>query len=83
MTDHVLEQLVHELRSAIESSTTLEGDERARLEELARRLDAHVEEEHDGIVDHISDSVGYFETDHPQLVQTLNRIAQTLNAAGL
>ena len=83
VTDHVLEQLVHELRETIEQSTSLAGEERAQLETLARRLDEHVEEEHDGLIDHISDSVGQFETDHPALTQTLNRIANALNAAGL
>ena len=83
VTDHVLEQLIRDLRDTIAASETLGGEERERLEALARRLDDHVDDENDGIVDHISDSVGQFETDHPALVQTLNRIAQTLNAAGI
>ena len=83
VTDHVLEHLINELREAIAESTSLAGEEREHLEALAKQLDDHVEEEHDTIVDHIGDSVGRFETDHPALVQTLNRIAQTLNAAGL
>ena len=35
------------------------------------------------LIENIADSVGLFETDHPALVQTLNRIAQTLNASGI
>lgn len=83
VTDHVLEHLINELREAISESDTLAGEEREHLEALAQRLDEHVDDENDTIVDHIGDSVGRFETDHPALVQTLNRIAQTLNAAGI
>jgi Domain of unknown function (DUF4404) len=87
MTDHALDDLVNELRAAIESSDTLAGEERDRLEALAQRIDEELDErvdtERQGLVEQIGESVGHFETDHPALVKTLNRIAQTLNAAGI
>ena len=83
VTDHVLDNLVHELRSTIDDSDTLTDADRDRLDALTRRIEGHADEEHEGIVAHIGDAVGRFETDHPSLVQTLNRIAQTLNAAGI
>lgn len=82
MTDNVLENLVRDLRSMIESSASLADDERANLRELAQRIEQQVEDEH-GLIENLADSVGQFETDHPALVQTINRIAQTLNAAGI
>ena len=82
MTDNVLENLVRDLRSMIESSASLADDERANLSELAQRIEQQVEDEH-GLIENLADSVGQFETDHPALVQTINRIAQTLNAAGI
>ena len=78
----MLENLVRELRSTIENSESLAGEERSNLEALARRIEQQVDDEH-GLIENITDSVGQFETDHPALVQTLNRIAQTLNAAGI
>ena len=83
MTDHSLEQLVDELRAAIEESGTLAGEEREKLQALAHRIEQRVDDEQLGLVEQIGESVGHFETDHPALVQTLNRIAQTLNAAGI
>jgi hypothetical protein len=83
MPDHELEHLVNELRRAIEDSEALAGEDREKLEALAQQIDERVDAEHHGIVDKIGESVGLFETDHPALVQTLNRIAQTLSAAGI
>ncbi len=68
---------------AIEDRETLAGEDRKRLEALAQQIDERVDAEHQGIIDKIGESVGLFETDHPTLVQTLNRIAQTLGAAGI
>ena len=82
VTDNDLENLVRELRSTIEGSASLAGDERTKLEDLAQRIEQQVDDEH-GLIENIADSVGLFETDHPALVQTLNRIAQTLNASGI
>lgn len=83
MTDETLVQLLNELRTTIERSETMPDEERERLENLADRIENRVDSEQEGIIDHIGDSVGLFETDHPDLVRTLNRIAQTLNAAGI
>jgi len=83
MTDNELEHLVNELRTAIEDSTALADEEREKLEALARLIDERVDDERHGIIAQIGESVGYFETNHPALVQTLNRIAQTLGAGGI
>ena len=83
MSDHDLEQLVHELRTAIADSDSLADHDRARIDGLVERLETGIEDEHEGIVDHIEDSVHHFETDHPVLVETLNRIANALSAGGL
>jgi hypothetical protein len=83
MPDHELAHLVTELRKSIEDSETLAGEDRENLEALARQIDQLVDAEPQGIVDKIGESVSLFETDHPALVQTLNRIAQTLGASGI
>jgi hypothetical protein len=83
VTDNTLEALLDELRSTISDSETLGDDDRAKLGKLADRIEGQADDEEPGLVEHIGESVSMFETDHPSLVQTLNRIAQTLNAAGI
>jgi hypothetical protein len=78
-----LEQLLAELRDAIEASE--EGadnkDQIARLAgEVERRLG---EEDAEGIVDDLRDEVTRFEASHPDLAAAIGRAADALSAIGL
>ena len=83
MAEHDLERLLGELRSTIEESQSLEADERQKLETLATRIEEQADEERHGLIDQLGDAVENFETVHPSLTQTLNRIANALSAGGI
>jgi hypothetical protein len=78
-----LEQLLAELRDAIEASE--EGadnkDEIARLAgEVERRMS---DEDSEGVVDDLREEVTRFEASHPDLAAAIGRAADALSAIGL
>jgi hypothetical protein len=78
-----LEQLLAELKDAIEASEagSHNEDELARLSgEVQRRLH---EDDDEGIVDDLRDEVTKFEVSHPRLADALGRAADALGAIGL
>jgi hypothetical protein len=63
-----------------------EGGGRRGVDDLIRRIEVEADEDEDddpNIIEHIEDAVGRFETEHVDLVQTINRIANALSAGGI
>ncbi len=78
--------LLVQLRSAIAETGGLAGDDRGRLDDLVRRIEAQADENEDddpNILDHLDDALSRFQADHSGLVQTINRIANVLSAGGI
>lgn len=83
VSDRDLDRLIDELRAAIADTSSLTPDDRARLDGLASRVEAAADEEDEGVLDHIEEAVGRFETEHAGLVGIINRIANALSAGGI
>lgn len=78
-----LEQLLNDLRGAIDACEAGTGDreELARLAgEVERRLS---DDDPDGVVDELRDEVTRFEASHPDLAAAIGRAADALSAIGL
>lgn len=78
-----LEQLLAELKAAIEAAEAGSHNETelARLSgEVERRLS---EEDDEGIVDELREEVTRFEVSHPRLAAAIGRAADALGAIGL
>lgn len=78
-----LEQLLSDLREAIDAceAGTGDRDELARLAgEVERRLS---DEDPEGVVDELRDEVTRFEASHPKLAAAIGRAADALSAIGL
>ena len=78
-----LEQLLNDLREAIDECEAGAGDrhELARLAgEVERRLS---DDDDEGVVDDLRDEVTRFEVTHPDLAAAIGRAADALSAIGL
>jgi hypothetical protein len=78
-----LEQLLADLRTAIDECEDGTGDreELARLVgQVERRLQ---DEDDDGVVDDLREEVTRFEVTHPSLANAIGRAADALSALGL
>ena len=78
-----LEQLLADLRTAIDEAEDGTGnrEELARLVgQVERRLQ---EEDDDGVVDDLREEVTRFEVTHPSLANAIGRAADALSALGL
>lgn len=63
-----------------------EAGDRDALEELAGRVERHVDPEQDddeGIVDELTKRAVEFETDHPTVADALRRVADALGGIGI
>lgn len=85
VSEQDLDELIEELRSTIGRSASLSDDDRSRLDGLIGRVEASAasEEDDDGLLDHLEESLSRFETEHVDLVATINRIANVLSAGGI
>ncbi len=86
MNDEDVTELLDELRATIAQSEGLGDDDRDRLATLIGRIESEVDEDEDddpNLLDHVSDAIGRFETEHVDLVATINRIANALSAGGI
>lgn len=86
MSDKDVAELLEELRAAVAEAGGLADDDRNHLDDLIRRIEVEADEDEDddpNIIEHIEDAVGRFETEHVDLVQTINRIANALSAGGI
>jgi predicted Zn-dependent protease len=83
-----LAELIENLRSAIAETGTLSGEDRSRLDNLIKQVEAAAEEEaaendNDSVLQHLDDARTRFETDHVDLMRIVNRIADILGAGGI
>lgn len=78
-----LEQLLAELRDAIEASE--EGaDNKDKIASLAGEVERRLgEEDSEGVVDDLREEVTRFEASHPDLAAAIGRAADALSAIGL
>jgi hypothetical protein len=86
VSDKDVAELLEELRAAVAEAGGLADDDRNHLDDLIRRIEVEADEDEDddpNIIEHIEDAVGRFETEHVDLVQTINRIANALSAGGI
>lgn len=78
-----LEQLLHELREAIDECEAGTGD-RDELARLAGAVERRLsDEDPEGVVDDLRDEVTRFEVTHPELAAAIGRAADALSAIGL
>ncbi len=78
--------LLDQLRNVIAATGGLAEDDRGRLDDLVRRIEAQADENEDddpNILEHLDDALSRFQADHVGLVQTINRIANVLSAGGI
>ncbi len=78
-----LEQLLDDLRNALDAAEAGAGDreELARLAgEVERRLS---DDDPDGVVEELREEVTRFEASHPRLAEAIGRAADALSAIGL
>ena len=82
------EQLVARLRAEIESSGHGEAD-RATLERLAAEAERRMagagvaDDNHEGLVEELRESVLRFEVTHPKLASAIGQVADALSGIGL
>lgn len=78
-----LEQLLAELKDAIEASEAGSHNE-AEIARLSGKVERRIREDDDeGIVDDLRDEVTKFEVSHPRLAAAIGRAADALGAIGL
>lgn len=78
-----LEELLRELREAIDACEEGSGD-RERLARLAGQVEDRLRDEDDeNIVDDLREEVTRFEVTHPALANIIGRTADALSALGL
>jgi hypothetical protein len=78
-----LEQLLADLRTAIDEAEDGTGDREA-LARLVGQVERRLQEEDDdGVVDDLREEVTRFEVTHPSLANAIGRAADALSALGL
>ena len=87
MSDQSLRELVEQLHREIANLPDEDLDARGRLEavvtELERKLEAPGNEDHQGLVENIQDSIQELEVRHPDATTLLNNIMMALANMGI
>ena len=83
-----LNEIIDELREALEAPEDLDEERRAELrraaEEILEALDPdHERELSSSLRDHLTKSLERFEKDHPRLTEIIGRVADALSDMGI
>ena len=86
MKNHQLHNDLQKLRDEIKHLSADDHESREKLERLINDLEAKLEnpdEDNEGLIDHLKETIQHFETEYPRATAILNDIMVTLSNMGI
>lgn len=86
MTNHKLQNDLERLREEVKHVAVDDAESRKKLNQIIRDLEAKIEtqdEDNDGLMKDIKETIHHFETEHPRATAILNDIMVTLSNMGI